>query len=75
VRVDICVGCGQNTSPGTRLFSDRVRIHAQGGEPPLVLCGDCHAAEIQRVGRPLTERELRGRLEGASAIGMFHGPV
>lgn len=75
MQVDICVGCGRNTAPGTRHFSDRIRLHADQGKPPLVLCGDCHAAETQRAGRPLTEHELRGRLEGASSLGMFYGPV
>lgn len=75
MHVDACVRCGRNTAPGTRLFSDRLRLHAEGAEPPLVLCGDCHAAEIQRAGHALDERELRGRLDGASAVGMTYGPV
>lgn len=72
---DRCASCGRNTAPGTRLFSDRRRLPAEGGQPPAVLCSDCHEAAAQHAGRPLTDHELRSRVVSGSAVGMIYGPV
>lgn len=75
MNLDLCADCGRNSAPGTRLFSDRRRLPAEEGQPPAVLCSDCHEAATQRAGRSLTDDELRARLEGGSAVGMIYGPI
>lgn len=52
-----CVGCGRDTRPGTRLYSDRRATRGESGEP-IYLCGDCNERAVSHFGRQPTERDM-----------------
>ena len=52
-----CVGCGRDTRPGTRLYSDR-RTTAVEGSNPIHLCGDCNERAVSHFGRQPTDGDM-----------------
>jgi hypothetical protein len=52
-----CIGCGRDTRPGTRLYSDR-RATPVEGAATIYLCGDCNERAISHYGRQPTEKEM-----------------
>jgi hypothetical protein len=66
-----CSVCGEDTSAGSPLYSDR-RVFVRHPAPPAFLCSVCAAravAERRRSG--MTEDERRELEKGAAVFGAF----
>jgi hypothetical protein len=63
-----CAGCGRDTRPGTRLFSDR-RATPVEGSGTIFLCGDCNERAISHFGRQPNEKDMVQIAARGSALG------
>jgi hypothetical protein len=64
-----CLGCGEETAPGSVFYSDRREIDRDDGMR-VFLCFDCRsAAHRARKGVPLTEEDLRTIANNGMMIG------
>jgi hypothetical protein len=66
--IQACAGCGGDTRPGTRLYSDRRTTPVEGGDP-IFLCGDCNERAVSHFGRQPTEKDMVQIAARGSAFG------
>jgi hypothetical protein len=53
-----CLSCGEETAPGSALYSDR-RVVTLESRDQAFLCGLCIQRERERMGRHLTDEDVR----------------
>lgn len=52
-----CIGCGRDTRPGTRLYSDRRATPVERADT-MYLCGDCNERAVSHLGRQPGEKDM-----------------
>jgi hypothetical protein len=57
IPTEACAGCGRDTRPGTRLYSDRRATPVEGSET-IFLCGDCNERAVSHFGRQPNEKDM-----------------
>ena len=66
-QVEACMSCGDDTAPGTPLYSDR-HVATDPGGARLFLCATCTGQLVAyRRREPLTDEDRR-KLENAAAV-------